>query len=186
MIYLKEENNIIMSSDKLYYYSKSKDVPPGKGIYETINDIKDYEELAKIKDWRKILSNFHLCPFEYKEYTYNSIEHAFQSQKIALVSPEKAYLFTIESGDDIGKGDENIARKNRKLIKLNTEILTKWNKIKNVIMYEIMLSKYKICSEAAKVLKATGKAELWHIISRSKVHYRIIQLEKIREILNED
>ena len=49
-----------------------------------------------------------------------------------------------------------------------------------------MLSKYKICSEAAKVLKETGKAELWHIISRSKEQYRIIQLEKIREILNED
>ena len=97
--------------------------------------------------------------------------HIIQSHKIALISSEKAYLFTIESGDDIGKGDGNIARKNRKL-----QILKEWNKIKNEIMYEIMLSKYKICSEAAKVLKETGKAELWHII----------QLEKIREILNED
>ena len=32
-----------------------------------------------------------------------------------------------------------------------------------------MLSKYKICSEAAKVLKETGKAELWHIISLSNI-----------------
>ena len=175
-----------MLNDKLYFYSKSKDVAPGKGIYETINDIKDYEELEKIKDWRKILSNFHLYPFQYKKYTYNSIEHAFQSQKIALVSPEKAYLFTIESGDDIGKGDGNIARKNRKLLILNKEILKEWNIIKNDIMYDIMLSKYKICSEAANILKKTGKAELWHIISRSKQHYRIIHLEKIRNILNDD
>jgi hypothetical protein len=36
-----------MSNDKLYYYSKSKDIPPSKGIYETINDIKDYEELEE-------------------------------------------------------------------------------------------------------------------------------------------
>ena len=93
--------------------------------------------------------------------------HIIQSHKIALISSEKAYLFTIESGDDIGKGDGNIARKNRKL-----QILKEWNKIKNEIMYEIMLSKYK----------KTGKAELWHIISRSKEHYRIIHLEKIREI----
>ena len=49
-----------------------------------------------MKNLRKILSNFHLYPFQYKEYTYNSIEHAFQSQKIALVSPEKTYLFTME------------------------------------------------------------------------------------------
>lgn len=175
-----------MTKDKFYFYSKSKDVPPGKGIYETINDIKDYEELSKMKDWRKILSNFHLYPFQYKEYKYNSIEHAFQSQKIALVSPEKAYLFTIDSGDDIGKGDGSIARKNRKLQILDNEKLKEWNKIKNEIMYEIMLSKYKICSEAANVLKKTGQAELWHIISRSKVHYRIIHLEIIREILNEE
>jgi hypothetical protein len=105
-----------MKKDKFYFYSKSKDVAPCKGIYETINNIKDYEELEEI------LSNFHLYPFQYKEYTYNSIEHAFQSQKIALVSPEKAYLFTIESGDDIGKGDGNIARKNRKLQILDKEI----------------------------------------------------------------
>ena len=175
-----------MTKDKFYFYSKSKDVPPGKGIYETINDIKDYEELSKMKDWRKILSNFHLYPFQYKEYTYNSIEHAFQSHKIALLSPEKAYLFTIECGDDIGKGDGSIARKNRKLQILDKEKLKEWNNIKNEIMYEIMLSKYKTCPEAAKILKATGKAELWHIISRSKEHYRIIHLEKIREILNED
>ena len=35
-----------MSIDKFYYYSKSKDVPPGKGIYERINDIKDYERIG--------------------------------------------------------------------------------------------------------------------------------------------
>jgi predicted NAD-dependent protein-ADP-ribosyltransferase YbiA (DUF1768 family) len=58
--------------------------------------------------------------------------HIIQSHKIALISSEKAYLFTIESGDG------NIARKNRKL-----QILKEWNKIKNEIMYEIMLSKYK-------------------------------------------
>ena len=55
----------------------------------------------------------------------------FNLKKITLVSPEKTYLFTIDSGYDI-------TRKNRKLIILNKEKLTKWNKIKN----EIMLSKY--------------------------------------------
>jgi hypothetical protein len=58
--------------------------------------------LKIMKNWRKILSNFHLCPFQYKEYTYNSIEHAFQSQKIALVLFEKAY-----SGWWWGKTDES-------------------------------------------------------------------------------
>ena len=98
----------------------------------------------------------------------------FNLKKITLVSPEKTYLFTIVMIQETEMEIQHV--KNRKLIILNKEKLTKWNKNKNEIMYEIMLSKYKICSEAAKVLKETGKAELWHII----------QLEKIREILNED
>jgi hypothetical protein len=39
-------------SDKFIFYSKSADAKPGRGTGETIiNDI--YEELSKIKDWRK-------------------------------------------------------------------------------------------------------------------------------------
>jgi hypothetical protein len=72
-----------MTSDKLYFHSRSKHVIAGKGV-------NVYDELNK--DWRKVLSNSHIFPFQCKEYTYNTLEHLYQSQKIALVSPEKAYL----------------------------------------------------------------------------------------------
>ena len=175
-----------MQVDKLYFHSRSKDVIPGKGVNEYVKDVNIYEELQKIKDWRKVLSNFHIFPFQYKEYTYNTLEHLYQSQKIALVSPEKAYLFTLESGDAIGKGDGSIARKNRKIIILDNDILIKWSNIKHDIIYEASISKYKNCPEASNILKATGEAELWHLVCRSNHHYRFIHLEKIRTLLKND
>lgn len=183
MYYILKYN---MSVDKLYFHSKSKDVAPGKGVNEVVNDAKVYEELRHIKDWRKVLSNFHMFPFKYKDYTYNTIEHVYQSQKIALVCPEKAYLFTLESGDDIGKGDGCIARKNRKLIVINTDMLSKWSKLKDEVMYEAAISKYKTCPEASKILRSTGEAELWHLVCRSKYHDRFEHLERVRDILNDE
>ena len=86
-----------MSADMVYFHSRSKDAAPGEGVHEFAKDEKEYDELKKIKDWRKVLSNFHFCPFTYKGYTYNTIEHVYQSQRIGLVCSEKAYLFTLES-----------------------------------------------------------------------------------------
>lgn len=168
--------------DKLYFYSKSKDVLPGKGANEVINKPELYKELAKISNFRKVLSNFHVCLFKYDGYTYKTIEHVFQAKKIAIVSDVDAYRFTIESNDPIGKGDGNIAQKNRKLIKLTPEQLAQWDKIKNKIMYESSLEKYKQCPEALHILKSTNNAQLWHIVSRSKP-VRFIHLEKIRKTL---
>lgn len=170
-------------ADKLYFHSKSKDVAPGMGVNETVENAEDYAELATIPHWRKVLSNFHLCPFKYMGYTYNTIEHVFQAKKIELVSPNKAYLFTLESGDEIGKGDGGVARKNRKLALLDKDVLTKWAKMRNKVMYEAALAKYSVSPEALTVLKATGSAQLWHVVSRSKVHDHFEHLERVRSEL---
>jgi len=68
--------------DKLYYYSKSANKPVGKGVNEYIKDISKYKKLSEIKNWRKILSNFHKYTFTYENKNYNSVEHAFQARKI--------------------------------------------------------------------------------------------------------
>lgn len=169
-------------NDQLYFYSKSKDVPVGKGVNEVVEDALSYQALNQIKEWRRILSNFHICPFEYDGYTYNSIEHAFQAKKIGIVDKEKMYLFTLDSGDEIGLGNGEIARKNRKICKLNKEELKQWNMIKDDIMYEISLAKYKTCKDAYDVLKATNEAQLWHIVPRGK-SMRFHHLERIRTIV---
>lgn len=168
-----------MSTDKLCFYSKSKDAVPGKGAGEIVADIGHYNDLKDIKDWRKILSNFHKCPFKYEEYTYNTIEHVFQAKKIAIVDEGKAFFFTVESGHEIGLGDGEIARKNRKLCKLNSEQLREWCEIKDQVMYNAAVEKYKVCEDAQNVLIATKSAELWHIIPRSKP-VQFDHLEKIR------
>lgn len=61
------------TQDKLFYYSKSADKLPGKGKHENAVT-SNYTSLSKIKDWRKILSNFHFHPFKYNGYTFNTIE----------------------------------------------------------------------------------------------------------------
>ncbi len=167
-------------NDKLFYFSKSRDVAPGKGANEIVKNSLIYNDLAKIKDWRKKLSNFHLYPFKYEENTYNTIEHAFQAKKIEIADKNKALLFTVDSDNEIGIGDGLIARKNRKLCKLNKQQLQMWNNIKFDIMNKISIEKYKVCLEARNVLIATKYAELWHIVSRSKP-FRVEYLEKIRD-----
>lgn len=166
--------------DKLYFYSKSKNVFAGKGANEYVSVDSEYEELSKITDWRKILSNFHLCPFKYNNSTYNTIEHVFQSEKIALVDKEKAFMFTIESNSKLGLGDGADAQKNRKMVKLSLETLQEWNEIKMDVMKSAAIAKYSQCENAKKVLLLTNKAQLWHIVSRSKP-VRFIHLEEIRK-----
>ena len=169
-------------NDKFYFYSKSKDVVPGKGTNEVVEDAAAYTELATFKDWRKVLSNFHVCPFKYDGKTYNTIEHVFQAEKIAIVDTQKAEYFTVESGHEIGIGDGEMARKNRKLCKLNDAQLKEWGKIKDTIMHDAAVEKYKACQEAREILKATKNAQLWHIVSRSKP-VRFEHLEQIRSSL---
>jgi ribA/ribD-fused uncharacterized protein len=165
--------------DKLFFYSKSRNVLPGKGANESVQDINMYPNLCKIKDWRKVLSNFNVHPFEYEGKTYNSIEHVFQAKKIELVDKEKSLLFTVESDSEIGKGDGEIARKHRKLVKLDKDMLYKWSQIRDKIMEDAATCKYQSCEEARNVLIATNQAELWHIVSRSNP-VRFEHLERIR------
>jgi predicted NAD-dependent protein-ADP-ribosyltransferase YbiA (DUF1768 family) len=174
--------------DILMFYSKSKDVPAGKGVKEHVHD--NYKELNEIKHWRRILSNFHMAPFIYNGREFNSIEHAFQAEKIRLVNEETARLFEINGGKKcceenkesiIGNEDASIARKNRKLVILDAEMLSKWNNIKHKKMKEISIAKYSQCEEAMHTLRCTKNAELWHIIPRTSFSIRFKHLEEIRE-----
>lgn len=169
-------------NDKLFFFSKSKDAAPGKGANEVVEKPDLYDELNKMKDWRKVLSNFHEAPFVYDGYTWNTIEHVFQAKKIELVDPEKAQWFTVESGHEIGRGDGGIARKHRKLVVLEKTDLATWAKMRNDIMFEAAVEKYKQHPEALGVLKATHHAQLWHVVMRSKPE-RFEHLEKVRDLL---
>ena len=148
--------------DQLFYYSKSADKPAGKGTNEITVDYNIYKELNKIKDWRKILSNFYISEFTYDNKIYNSVEHAFQAKKIELVDKDKAYWFCKNSGHIIGIGDGLTARKNRKLVILTSEDLQRWDDIKHKVMEDILLAKFTQVPIAKQVLLLTQTAILLH------------------------
>jgi predicted NAD-dependent protein-ADP-ribosyltransferase YbiA (DUF1768 family) len=151
--------------DKLFFFSKSASVRPGKGVNEVVHDPALYTALGN--DFRKVLS------------TYNTIEHVFQAEKIALVDRASAFKFTLDSGHEIGKGDGAMAQKNRKLVKLDATELGEWSRIKDGVMAAAAASKYEQCGEAQAVLKATLGAQLWHVVPRARP-VRFVHLEEIR------
>jgi ribA/ribD-fused uncharacterized protein len=172
-------------ADKLFFYSKSADKPPGKGVHETVQDYSVYTELAKIKDWRKVLSNFHYHPFKFNGYTFNTIEHAFHWAKISIADPQRALEFTVESNTELGLGDGEMARKNRKLMVLTKSQLKMWSEQHHALMEDAARAKYAQCDESRMVLQSTGNAQLWHVVGRSSVHAHFIHLEKIRHELSQ-
>lgn len=165
--------------DRLYFYSKSADKKPGQGANEVVSNPADYKELAKIKDFRKVLSNFHYYPFVFEGKTYNTIEHVFQSKKISLVDPIKASYFTREFKHPIGQSDGSVAQHNRKLVILDKGNVAKWAQMSQMVMEQAAVEKYRQCPEAMNVLKLTGNAQLWHITPR-KQPVRFEHLERIR------
>jgi hypothetical protein len=99
----KSDLKKVMISDKFVFYSRSRNAFPGKGVHEIVSNINDYTELKKIKNWRRMLSNFDTsCDFTWNGYRWRSIEHAFQSTKIGLENKDIAYMFTLDSGHTIG------------------------------------------------------------------------------------
>lgn len=168
--------------DRLYFYSNSKACVAGEGEHEFVQSPTVYERLPK--NFRKVLGNYHVEPFKFQAYTFRTIEHAYQSEKIGMVSSDEAFKFTVESGHTIGKGNGNVARKHRKLCILNEEQLTKWNMIKDDLMKAIATVKYEQCPAACTILRATKKAQLWHYVPRIDNAKRYVHLEEIRRMLN--
>lgn len=171
-------------TDTLFFYSKSADKPVGKGVNEFVVNHHEYSELDSINNWRKILSNFYFAPFVYDNKTYNTLEHAFQAQRIRLFDQERADMFSVESGHLIGTGDGLFARQNAKRIILNDiELSSKWNDIKYTVLYHLLIAKFIQVGIARKVLILTRSAVLLHRSSRGGSIKQQLQLEKVRSVL---
>lgn len=167
-------------TDRLFFYSKSAARPPGQGAKEQLASPHAYAALASHPHWRRTLSNFHLSPFTFEGSTYRTIEHAFQAKKIAIADPAKAAEFTVESGSELGaRGDGLAARKQRKMVKLTAAQIAEWNSISAAVMGSIQRAKFVQCAAAARVLRDTQRAQLWHVVPRAKP-VRFVHLEQIR------
>jgi predicted NAD-dependent protein-ADP-ribosyltransferase YbiA (DUF1768 family) len=124
-----------------------------------------------------------LADFTLDGRTYRSVEHAFQAAKIALVDPELAAGFALESGTALAHGDGAAARKQRKLVLLDAAQLQDWDGRKHGVMRAAMQAKFSQHADLGAVLLATSPAELWHGAGRGQAPQRIFDLEAIREAL---
>ena len=52
----------------------------------------------RLKDWRKVLSNFYIDPFEKDGKTWNTVEHLYQGSKFKEGNPEFYEQFSLGSG----------------------------------------------------------------------------------------
>lgn len=185
------------------FYSKSKDVDPGKGTGEKLpNDlIPEYAELKKIKDWRKMLSNFYIAPFKLDGKEWNSVEHYYQGSKFKKENPEFYHQFSLDSGSELSK-DPNMAKSaGGKTGKVNGKIFRPktvsadadfFSKESNRINEEMYLAQYakftnasnnKDKEELRNVLLATKDAKLMHVMSRSSVRVFFENLIIIRDLM---
>lgn len=167
-------------ADKLYFFSNSRDVYPGRGAKEAVGNPPDYAQLHSIPDWRRVLSNFSADGVvQHDGLSYRTIEHAFQAAKIRLKSSERAFDFALESGSDLSKGTGSDARGQRRVVLLEAPYLDAWASLRDEVLMELWRYKTRHCPVFRSVLRHTRDAQLWHIqLRRSAVRWR--SLEDIR------
>lgn len=156
--------------DCLVFHSKSADHVPGKGAHEKVARPGDYVALSKIKKWRERMSNFAHWHFARKmrnvkgnpTWTFDSVEAAFQAEKIALADEKKAQRFCAHGFGGHGwTGAE--ARGQRKLVRLNKEQLAQWDGMSADIMKELHEQRVQEDSVLSRILSLTGTARLLHL-----------------------
>jgi len=170
--------------DRLYYFSKSADKPPGKGVNEYVTDPSRYQILRAISNWRQKLSNFWVNPFDVQGVRWNSMEHMFQSYKLSLANPVVAWSFTLNSGSDLGKSSGDEAQRHRKDVILTPDQLAQWEELRDTVLYNGLTAKFNQDPELKRLLLATGTAELWHGTPRVPAQRQLV-LERVRsELIN--
>ena len=179
------------------FYSKSRDTKPGKGAGEKIpqEDIMKFAELAEIKNWRKVLSNFHTAPFRLDGLDWLSVENFYHASKFKKSNPSFYKLFAINSKSDISKspamakgaGGKTGKFKGKQIrprkIKMDEDFFT--SKENERQMYRAQMAKYKQNEDARRVLLATKDAKLQHFV-RAQPPIVFYDTMKIREVLSKE
>ena len=193
-----ERPDLYDDSSVFVFYSKSSNVMPGKGgnnhkdatkkWSEKVSDPTKFDELSRIRDWRKVLSNMwgglpqneDKPLFSLDGYEWASVEHWFHANKFKWrVEESDEYKefyekFTFDSGSEIckdaklaltagGRSGKVMGKKYRpKSVVLDPN----WEDKKERIMMNGQKAKYEQDELSKKVLLATKDAKLVHLMLR--------------------
>ncbi len=190
-----------MSADRLFFFSKSANKPPGKGTNERVGNPANYAALAAKSNWRQALSNFWPAPFTAPDgHRYNTVEHYFQAKKLYIAlgperffreAPERPFeethlfrIFCLDAPEAFPSAAEGgaAAQKRRKIIYLSDAELALWDSRKEEVMFQAQLAKFGQNENLKEILLATGTAELWHGAARQPPA-RMLSLERVRDAL---
>ena len=183
-----QSENVV--EDRLFYFSKSADKVPGKGVNEKVKKLDEYSDLAQIKDWRKVLSNFSISPFVLENKKWLTVEHFYQGSKF---SESFMSEFSLESKSKISELPELAKAAGGKSGKFKGNVLrpghiqcdiVEFEKKKKEIMYKALFAKFSQNKDALKVLLNTNNAELWHG-TRGVPPKRVYVLEAVRKDLKQ-
>ena len=188
---LYNDNTVFM------FYSKSQNKPPGKGAGEKIpaEDVDKFAKLAAIKNWRRVLSNFYIDPFEKDGKTWNTVEHLYQGSKFKEGNPEFYEQFSLGSGSVFSEnpvlakaaggktGTAKLPGESKRTRLRPTTVTaddTFWAQ-KNEIMKDALLAKFTQKEFPKTVLKETHDAKLTHYLGRGQGTETWDHLMKIRK-----
>ena len=193
-----ERPDLYDDSSVFVFYSKSRDVMPGKGgnnhkdaekrWSEKVSDPTKFDELSRIKNWRKVLSNMWgglsknegKSLFSLDGYEWASVEHWFHANKFKWKVEEsdeyKEFYekFTFNSGSEICKdaklaltaGGRSGKVGGKKYRPKSVVLDPKWEDIKERIMMNGQKEKYEQDELSKKVLLATKDSKLVHLMLR--------------------
>jgi predicted NAD-dependent protein-ADP-ribosyltransferase YbiA (DUF1768 family) len=174
------------------FYSKSADAPfPGSGASEKMKDghKKEYEDLDKFLQWRKKLSNFWVAPFLLNGKRWSSVEHYYQGSKFKINNPDFYMQFSLDSGSDLSKdalmsknaGGKDTKHKYRsKNIQMDGDFFSNRSEEE---MFRAQYAKFTQNEDLTRLLLATKRATLLHIVGRGKPNILFEGLMYIRDML---
>jgi predicted NAD-dependent protein-ADP-ribosyltransferase YbiA (DUF1768 family) len=181
-------------SDRFVFYSISADKRPGMGTSEALAGENRYKELAKIENFRRMLSNFYVCNIMDPKtgLEFHSAEHMYHYMKASVVDTVLAGETFPKRGTH-GEATPNevkrLTGKSSKKFRFTEGQIKKWNDQQEAALAYIWGLKFRQNEDLKNMLLQTGDAQLVHLVTRrgdTSLLQRWLALELLRSEIREE